>query len=402
MRIAYLHQYFNTPEMSGGTRSYEMARRLVAAGHEVDLVTARRDGGDAAVEIVDGIRVHWLPVAYDNAMGYGRRLAAFAAFALAAARRAATLDVDVVFATSTPLTIAIPGVWAARRRRVPFVFEVRDLWPGLPIAVGALRNPVAIALARRLERWAYRRADALVALSPGMRDGIVEAGGAAARVTVIPNSADLAHFHPDPVAGRRFRAEQGLPEAALLVTYAGTLGRINGVDWLVHLARELRDARDIHFLLVGDGHDVDAVRAAAADDGTLGVTVHLAGRLPKREMAAVLAATDVAVSVFRPLPEMEANSANKVFDALAAGCCVAINYGGWQEALLADSGAGLRLPREPAAAAAVLRELASDRDRVEAAGRAARALAEAHFDRDDHARALEGVLRGVVDEARDR
>src|SRR5680860_1523682 len=106
MRIVYLHQYFNTPEMPGGTRSYEMARRLVAWGHEVHMITSdrSRDRGDWCVTDENGIQVHWLPVAYSNTMDFQKRLQAFLRFAAKAARRAATIDCDVVFATSTPVS----------------------------------------------------------------------------------------------------------------------------------------------------------------------------------------------------------------------------------------------------------------------------------------------------------
>ena len=145
MRIIYLHQYFNTPNMSGGTRSYEMARRLVDRGHEVHMVTSSRDGKPSGrhargwTETVEaGIQVHWCSVPYSNHMSSRRRLGAFAKFSRLAARKATALRGDVVFATSTPLTIALPAVYAARRRSIPMVFEVRDLWPEMPIAVGAL------------------------------------------------------------------------------------------------------------------------------------------------------------------------------------------------------------------------------------------------------------------------
>src|SRR5205823_13311940 len=142
MRIVYLHQYFVTPQMAGGSRSYEMARRLVAAGHDVHMVTSDRDAADAHApwrhSVEAGIHVHWTPIAYDNRMSYGERMRAFLRFAWRAARKAVALRGDVVFATSTPLTIAIPAVYAARRLRVPMVFEVRDLWPEVPIAIGAI------------------------------------------------------------------------------------------------------------------------------------------------------------------------------------------------------------------------------------------------------------------------
>lgn len=144
MHIVYLHQYFNTPAMSGSTRSYEIARRLVSAGHRVSVVTSSRISDDRKGWVQSnesGIDVHWLAVPYSNRMAYGERISAFLRFAFGAARRAASLRGDVVFATSTPLTIAIPGVFAARKLKVPMVFEVRDLWPEVPIAIGALRNP---------------------------------------------------------------------------------------------------------------------------------------------------------------------------------------------------------------------------------------------------------------------
>ena len=203
MKILYLPQYCTTPAMSGGTRSYEMAKRLVAAGHEVHVITTWRGASERRdwwVEDIDGIQVHWLPVPYSNAMGFARRLKAFFHFAARSARRAVTIGGDVVFATSTPLTIALPAVAAARKLKRPMVFEVRDLWPLLPIAIGALRSPVTIALARWLERFAYRNADRIVALSPGMAEGVVATGYDPARVHVIPNSCDLDLFQPDAAA----------------------------------------------------------------------------------------------------------------------------------------------------------------------------------------------------------
>src|SRR5690625_3260213 len=155
MKIIYLHQYFNTPEMSGGTRSYEMARRLVTAGHEVHMITSWRDPDRADenwFETVEaGVNVHWLPVPYSNHMSYGERIKAFSRFAHQAGTKAKELQGDVIFATSTPLTIAIPAISASKKHKVPMVFEVRDLWPELPIAIGALNNPILKWAAKRLE-----------------------------------------------------------------------------------------------------------------------------------------------------------------------------------------------------------------------------------------------------------
>jgi len=227
MRITYLHQYFNIPAMPGGTRSYKMARRLVAMGHEVNMVTSWREAdGRKGWFVTDepGIKVHWLPVQYSNRMGFGERIRAFFQFALRSAQRAAALDAEIVFATSTPLTIALPAVYAARRRKVPMVFEVRDLWPEMPIAMGALKSPLQIRAARALETWAYRHAVAVVALSPGMKQGVVDTGYPAGQVAVLPNSSDNQKFAFDAEAAQRFRdARPWLGDKPLLI-YAGTPG----------------------------------------------------------------------------------------------------------------------------------------------------------------------------------
>nr|WP_255705757.1 MULTISPECIES: glycosyltransferase family 4 protein [unclassified Ectothiorhodospira] len=389
--------------MSGGTRSYEMARRLVSMGHEANIITSWReeDGRKGWFETDEsGIRVHWLPVPYSNHMSYGDRIRAFSRFALGSARKAASIPSDVIFATSTPLTIALPGVYASRRRKVPMVFEVRDLWPELPIAMGALRNPVLRWGAQWLERYAYRNARSIVALSPGMQEGVERAGFPAERIAMIPNSCDLAHFRPDPSRGRAFREQHGIPQDSILVTYGGTFGRINGVDYLARVAHELLDDERFHFLLVGAGQERQKVEVLASEMRLLGRRLTLLPKVTKLEMAEVLAATDIATSLFIPLPEMEANSANKFFDGLAAGCSMAVNYGGWHQELLESSGAGIRLDRDPKLAARTLQEYAGDRERIAQAGERARVLAEERFSRDLLAQELEQVLVSAVKEPR--
>lgn len=401
MRILYLHQYFNTPSMTGGTRSYEMARRLAAAGHEVDMVTSWREPDGRREWFVTeeaGIRVHWLPVAYSNRMSYRERIRAFFRFALAAGRRARSLGGDVVFATSTPLTIALPGHYAARRLDVPLVFEVRDLWPELPIAVGALRNPVAKAAARWLERFAYRHAEEVVALSDGMADGVARTGFPRARIHVIPNSADLELFGRD--AGRGAFRER-IPDLGdgPLITYAGTLGVINGVAYLAEVAAAaLSVAPALRFAVVGDGKEEALVRSHAQELGVLGRNFFMFPAVPKEQMPGVLAGSDVAVSLFVDLEPMWANSANKFFDALAAGRPIAINYGGWQAEVLEESGGGIRLPaRDPEKAARMLREWVSDPAALDRAGDAARRLAVERYDRDKLAAELERALLTAVE-----
>jgi glycosyltransferase involved in cell wall biosynthesis len=369
VRVAYIHQYFATREMSGGTRSFELARRLVADGHEVHVVTTDASASRASrswrTTTVDGIVVHWLPVPYSNEMTYGRRIRAFLRFAMLSGLRAASVRPDVVLATSTPLTVALPGILAARLRRAPFVFEVRDLWPELPIEIGALRHPVTKRLAKWLARIAYRNAAQVIALSPGMADGVAAYGYPRSRITVVPNACDLDLFdvHPDDV--RRFRQARSWLQDRPLVLYAG------------------------------EGREVETTRQLAADLGVLDETVFFEPPVPKAAMPAVLGAATLATSVFVPLPGMRANSANKFFDALAAGRPIALNYGGWQAELLDEYGAGIELDAHDIdTAAAQLVSKLNDAQWLHTAGLASRQLATERFSRDETFAAFEHALLG--------
>ncbi|PPI86025.1 glycosyltransferase WbuB [Marinobacter maroccanus] len=402
MKIIYLHQYFRTPAMSGGTRSYEMARRLVAAGHEVHIVTSSTDPDEALndwyEEMVDGIHVHWLPVPYSNTMGFAKRLIAFSTFARKAGRYASKLSGDIVFATSTPLTIAIPGVRASRTLKVPLVFEVRDLWPEIPIALNVLKSPITKYLARRLEKWAYKNSDRVIGLSPGMCEGVVRAGYDASRVHCIPNSADLDLFAVSEKAGQDFRDSRAWLGDRPLVLYAGTFGFVNGVGYFADIARAaLQLDPKICFLAVGNGAEYEKVKQRAAENGVLGKNFFMEPPVTKKEMPALLNAATLTTSLVIPNRALWHNSANKFFDSLAAGRPIFVNHGGWQAELLEEAGAGFEVPPDDASASAEkIINFLNDRARVESAGKAALDLARTRFDRSVLAGQLERVLSEAV------
>lgn len=403
MKITYIHQYFKTPGMSGGTRSYEFARRLVERGHEVHLITGDPDADRARVTDEAGIVVHWLPVPYRNAMSYRRRLWSFLGFVGRSALVAGRLRHDLVFATSTPLTVAIPGAWAAMRRRVPMVLEVRDVWPQLPIALGALRSPVSRWAAGRLEAWAYHRSEHVIALSPGMADSI-RRRFPDVPVTVVPNSCDRALFAGAARAGTLLRARTPWLGERPLVLYAGTLGRANGVDYLVRMAARLADTDpEVRVAIIGDGGMRDAIRDLAVQLGVLDRNLFLLGPVSKERVVAFFGACDLAASVFIDVPELGDNSPNKVFDAFAAGRPVAVNHDGWIADLITDSGAGLVLPaHDTGAAATAVSRFLDDRAGCRAAGAAAATLARDRFDRDLLFEAFERVLTSRSPHNRER
>jgi glycosyltransferase involved in cell wall biosynthesis len=391
--------------MYGGTRSYEMGRRLVAWGHEVHVVTSDRSGSQSGI-LPDwyqteeaGIQVHWLPVPYSNKMGFKDRIKAFAKFALMASHKAASLKGDVIFATSTPLTIAIPGIYASKRCDIPMVFEVRDLWPELPIAIGALRNKGLIASAKKLESQAYKHSAQVVALSPGMREGVQKAGYPAGRIHVIPNSCDLDLFSVPEAEGQRFRHSHEWLGNRPLVIYAGTLGKINGVSYLVRVAAEtIKKAPEVRFLIAGRGAEEQKIKGLARDLGVLDKNLFMPGTMPKKEIPAVFSAADITTSLFIDLKEMWANSANKFFDGLASGTPIAINYSGWQKDILEEYQAGLTLPpHDYAQASGLLIQHLSDDKWLKQAGNNARRLARQKYNRDLLAKKLERVLTMAVE-----
>lgn len=398
MRIVYIYQYFTTRSMAGGTRAFEQARRLVDRGHEVHVVTsdtrARRPSGSWYTTLENGIRVHWLPAPYDNTMSYRRRIWTFLQFAICAAARARRLRGDVVFASSTPLTIAVPGLTACALRRTRFVFEVRDLWPEVPIAMGALRSPVTRLMAFALAKAAYQRADHVVALSPDMAEGVLAYGVPAERISVVPNAADLDLFVPDADSVRAFRHARPWLEERPLVVYVGTFGRVNDVGYLARLAAEVAGiAPDVRFLLVGDGVELPSVTRLASQLGVLGTNFFIEPSVPKGEVPTILGAATLATSTTADVPALAANSANKFFDALAAGRPQAINYGGWQAKILRESGAGTVLdPHDIALAAKELTTRIHDQEWLSRAGAAARELAVERFARD---RLFTTLLRAV-------
>ncbi len=389
------------------TRTYEFARRLIDRGHDVTVVTlpgylpAEYQGYRRITRLtIEGVPVILIPVAYSNYMSFSQRMVQFIKFALLASWVSMRQAVDVVYASSGPLTIAIPAIAARAWQRIPMVFEVRDLWPRLPIAIGALKNPVAKQLALLLEWVAYHAATHVVALSPGMKEGVIARGIAVDKITVIPNSCDLDLFDVPESAGAVIRERLGLSEGQPLVVYAGTFGRMNHVGFLVELAHSIRaHLPECRFLLIGSGAEFEQVTAQAAEMGLLDKSVFIWKPVPKSEMPAILAAATIATSMFLPVREMWDNSANKFFDALAAGRPIAINYGGWQADILKETGIGIQLSEnDPEAAARTLADFLSSSDRLAHARLRARELAYHRFHRDVMARDLEQVLRKAVGE----
>jgi glycosyltransferase involved in cell wall biosynthesis len=389
MRVLYFHQHFSTPRGVTGIRSYAMAQRLIARGHHVTMVCGSYAGGTTELTgafkdrfrrgVVNGIDIVEFDLRYSNSDGFLRRTTTFLKFALRSIRFAFSEPYDVLFATTTPLTAGIPGIFARWLRRKPFVFEVRDLWPELPRAMGVIRNPLVLGAMSLLEWFSYRSAHRLIGLAPGIVDAISGRGVPRERIALVPNGCDNHIFGSTAEPWRPL----GVNAGELMAVYAGTFGIANGLDAVLDAAAVLkrRGRQDIKLVLIGQG----MLKARLQERGrreALDNVVFL-DPVPKDKLAGLLASTDVGMQI---LVNVQAfyfgTSPNKFFDYIAAGIPVLNNYPGWVAQLITENQCGVAVPPEdPEAFAGSLERLAADRAALRAMGVRARELARREFDR---------------------
>ena len=404
MRIVYFHQYFSTPTGSVGIRSYEMARQAVTRGHQVLMVCGSAVRGSTGISVpfhkgrrrgvVDGIEVLEFDLAYSNGDGLLKRTATFLRFALLSIVVALTEKYDVVFATSTPLTAGIPGVFARWLRGKPFVFEVRDLWPELPRAMGVIRNPVVLWAMSALEWVIYRSARRLVGLAPGIVDGIARRGVDRSRIALIPNGCNFGMFSGAEAPWR----PGGIEPAHLMAVFAGAHGVANGLDAVLDAAAEVqrRGRGDIRIVLIGEGKLKPKLQRRAATEGLANVIFH--EPVSKRRLAGLIAEAHVGLQILDNVPAFyDGTSPNKFFDYLSSGLPVLINYPGWLAGLVEQHGCGYAVPpADPGAFADALMHAADHREALPLMGQRALALARSRFDRGVLANTFVDWLEGSV------
>ncbi len=366
-----------------------MARALLARGHEVTLACGSYAGGQTGLSgayragrregWVDGIQVIELDLPYSNRDGFFRRTLTFLKYAWRSAWLALRRDYDLVFATTTPLTAGIPGICARWLRGKPFVFEVRDLWPELPKAMGVITNPLVLGAMGVLEWLSYRSARRLVGLSPGIVDGIARCGVARERIALIPNGCDLDIFGAPSAPWR----PAGVGADDLMAVFTGTHGIANGLEAVLDAAAELkrRGREDIKLVLIGDGKLKPALQARAQAEGLDTVVFH--PPVGKGQLAGLMAATDVGLQILANVPAFYyGTSPNKFFDYLAAGLPVLNNYPGWLAEIIGRHQCGFAVPPgDPVAFADALCQAADDPAERLRMGARARQLAAAEYDR---------------------
>lgn len=398
MHIAVFSQYHTSPDCPATSRHYTLLAEI-ARHHRVTLLTTPAWRSQQLTQewpwVPPGVELLEANIPYDNKMGPARRVLAFAqyaAWAVRAGRRIARPD--VVWGISTPLTAAWAAARVARGWRVPWVFEVQDLWPSFPVAMGA----VPTALARRqlfaLEKRLYESAAHIVPLSPDMSAYVAGRGIAPGNISTLLNGTDLhlaARATPGAVAA--LRAAQGLA-GQRVVLYAGTFGRANDMPTVVAAAEALVAADPaVTFLFLGHGYYAPLVAAAAAKwPGR----IRLVGGQPRHAVFSWFALADVAVVSFLGLPVLDANSPAKLYDALAVGTPVVVTNRGWTKTLVEQHGCGWYAPAGDAAGlASQLQAVLADPAGRTAAGQRGRALASRAFDRTG----LAGHMQVILEQA---
>jgi glycosyltransferase involved in cell wall biosynthesis len=397
MRILYLHQHFALPSGSGGTRSYEFARRWVKAGHQVIMICGRGDicGLPQQSEFeVEGIQVKIVGATYSQKQSFVRRIWAFLHFMFACVWHGIYVkNTHVIYATSTPLTIGIPAMIISGLKKIPFVFEVRDQWPEVPIEMNIIKNNILCKMLLWLEKKIYRSAAAVVALSPGMADGVRSVlGKLSKQILVAPNSSDTDLFQPS-VDGSLIRCQMNWQDKFVILHF-GTMGRANGLEFLLDAAKQLGDDPQVHFVLLGSGREKDRLKKIAENRNLTNIQI-MDGR-PKKELPQWVAACDLSTVVFANYPILEQNSANKYFDSLSAGKPILLNYSGWQRTLLEENDAGYGCKQfEVNEYVSKVRMCISQKDQLKKMGQNARRLAETCFSRDKLAADVLDLLKAV-------
>ncbi|MFW6046941.1 MAG: glycosyltransferase family 4 protein [Candidatus Woesearchaeota archaeon] len=384
MKILYLHQYFKTPSQPGGTRSYWIAQELISRGYDVTMIagseniTQRKE-----VKLIDGIRVIYLKVPYSNKMGILQRFWSFVRFMLSSTIVALKQrDVDLVIGTSTPLTIGFPVLVLNYFKKIPYLFEVRDLWPEVPIQMGGLKNPLLKKLAIAFEKRIYKKAWHIVALSPGMKDGVVAAGTPSEKVSMIPNMAKIDKFYIRPL-NTEIAKKYCINLDVFNVVYFGAFGVANGLDFIINTATKLKELKinDVNFVLIGKEGRAKKVLQESVVKFKLN-NIQIIPAQPMDELSELINLCDCSIIPFKSLPILSTNSPNKLFDSLSAGKPIIVNSDGWTKDIAEKYNCGFYIDaNQPEDLVSLLTSIKADKSKLIEMGKNARKLAETKYDK---------------------
>jgi glycosyltransferase involved in cell wall biosynthesis len=390
VKILYASQYF-PPEMGApAARVHELSREWVRLGHQVTVLTGFPNHPTGVIppdyrgqwlrrDIVDGIQVVRVPIYAAANKGSVKRIANYLSFGASASAVGpfVTERPDVVVATSPQFLTGVAGYWLSRLYRVPFVFEVRDLWPRSIVAVGAMKagSPIVKAL-EQVELFLYRAASHLVVVTESFVDEIGARGIDRSKLSVITNGVDLDLFQPGSRA--EARARLGLP-AGFIAAYVGTHGMAHGLGMILDAAPRLA-ADGVTLLLVGEGAEKAMLKERAAREGIKNVIFW--DQRPRNEIADVCAAANVCLVLLRGKQLFKSVIPSKIFEFMGAGRAIHTTVDGESRTIIERAGAGVFSPPEDLEAfVATLQRCAASPAQLDELGWSGRQYAEANYSR---------------------
>ena len=385
MKILYIHQYFRTPEEGGAIRSYYLAKGMVENGLEVEMITAHNKS-DGATKHIDNIKVHYLPIYYDNNQNSWGRTVSFLKFMRAALKKAAEIkNVDLVYATSTPLTIGWIALRIKKRLGLPYIFEVRDLWPEAPFQLGFIKNPILKSFLKRLEHKVYKEARSIIALSPGIQSLILEENPNL-KVEVVPNMSDIDFFGKESKKGE-LEELFGVKDR-FVISYFGAIGLSNHLEYMLAVANACKKAHlPVEFLIIGQGSQVEHLKYLARQFEL--TNLRFLEFQNKYNLKRILNVTDAAYVSFASKPILETNSPNKFFDALASGKLIITNTKGWVKEICEKYKCGFYYdPHHPEQFVEKLKGFIDNQNQLNTYQNSARQVGENYFSRSEQVRKL--------------
>jgi glycosyltransferase involved in cell wall biosynthesis len=402
MHIAVFSQYHTSPDCPATSRHYTLLAEL-AKHHRVTLLTTPAWRPQQLTHefpwVPPGVELQEAAIPYENKMGPARRALAFAQYAAWAVRAGRRITrPDVVWGISTPLTAAWAAARVARGWRVPWVFEVQDLWPSFPVAMGVVPGKLLQHQLFALEKRLYESAAHIVPLSPDMSRYVARLGIATSKITTLLNGTDLSlAARATPLTIAALRSSQGL-EGQRVVLYAGTFGRANDIPTVVAAAEKLVAADPtVTWLFLGHGYHTPLVEAAAA---RWPGRIRLVGGQPRHAVFSWFALAEVAVVSFLDIPVLDTNSPAKLYDALAVGTPIIVTNKGWTKTLVEQHGCGwYTAAGDVSSMAAKIEAVLADTAARQASGQRGRTLALAEFDRIEIAAQMRNILERAAGNA---
>lgn len=382
MTILYIHQYFKTPREPGGTRSYWIAKKMIAKGLKVIMITCTNDIKKQGKKIdVDGIIVHYLNVPYEQKMGVAFRLYAFTKFMFLTLYYVFNLRLtyDKIYATSTPLTVGIPALFGNFFLKKPFIFEVRDLWPEVPIQLGVIKNPILIFILKKLERLIYNRAEIIITLSPGMEKGVLNEEISSDKVLMIPNMSKPKEFYPRAKNPYYFN-EKILSKDKLNIIYFGSIGKTNGLEEVIHFFGQIQN-KPLEFIIAGSGSERENLMELTNYNNYR--NIKFLGNYDMAATSELVNCCDISLVSFDNIPILSTNSPNKFFDSLSAGKPIIVNSNGWTKDIVINHKCGYYYERENIESfLKMIDEVMRDKENLVKMGEISRNLSLTMFDKE--------------------